>query len=61
MSKKEGNNTNISKQLEEIAEEVCEKLCKYAEQYKKEYADNDEALEKLFEEKCESCKVCNLL
>ena len=47
----------IMQTLEKIASDICDKYCKYPDIYATEYGDNDEAFEKMCDERCEQCPL----
>ena len=49
-------NKTIMQQLEEIMSDVCDNYCKWPEHYNCSVY-NDEAFEKLIEEKCDNCPL----
>lgn len=54
-------NVTVSKILCEVCDTICDNHCKFPEIYEQMYADEEEAFEKLYAEKCENCVLNNLI
>lgn len=50
----------ITDVLNEIAGKFCDEYCKFNEEYKEKYGDTDDYMEKLCNEKCETCPVMKI-
>ena len=51
----------VTETIQKCADKICDEYCKFPEQYFSKYADEHEAEEKLYRERCDKCILNELV